>query len=240
MSKRTLDVRTIQVLHGDGGEDRHATVYCPNREKSLSVDDCLACERCSGLRFDSERHAQVYCNFWSSDDEPKRAAAAADPLGQAALTTPVSEIMEREVVCVAPDLAVEALTALLLDRSMSGAPVVAAAGAPGGVVSKTDILRSDHDRGGTEDVPTRALGRGFHACDVARTTVGEIMTPLVLALPEGSSIAQAAALMAFEGIHRVPVVSDGHQVVGLLSSLDVLRWLAQQSGYLMPPHPHQR
>jgi CBS-domain-containing membrane protein len=37
--------------------------------------------------------------------------------------------------------------------------------------------------------------------------------------------------MAFEGLHHVPVVSDSGQVVGMLSVLDVLNWLARNIGY---------
>jgi CBS domain-containing protein len=60
------------------------------------------------------------------------------------------------------------------------------------------------------------------------------MTPVTFVLPENASIAQAAALMAYEGVHRIPVVSCSGDIVGLVSSLDVLRWLGQASGYLVP------
>ena len=44
----------------------------------------------------------------------------------------------------------------------------------------------------------------------------------------------AAALMAFEGVHRIPVVDDAGRVSGVITTLDVLRWLAQEEGYLAP------
>ncbi|HSN97048.1 MAG TPA: CBS domain-containing protein, partial [Candidatus Nanopelagicales bacterium] len=71
--------------------------------------------------------------------------------------------------------------------------------------------------------------------------VGAIMNSLAIAVHEGMSIAQAAGLMAYEGVHRLPVVDDDWQVVGVVSALDVLHWLGQRSGYLMravAPH-HQ-
>jgi CBS-domain-containing membrane protein len=40
-------------------------------------------------------------------------------------------------------------------------------------------------------------------------------------------------MMAFEGMHRVPVVSASDTVVGIVSSIDVLRWIAQTEGYLV-------
>jgi CBS-domain-containing membrane protein len=54
----------------------------------------------------------------------------------------------------------------------------------------------------------------------------------VFALPESAPIAKAAALMAFESIHRLPILDDGGAVVGLLSPLDVAGWLATRAGYL--------
>jgi CBS domain-containing protein len=59
------------------------------------------------------------------------------------------------------------------------------------------------------------------------------MTPVVFAVPENAPIEKAAALMAFEGVHRVPVVSSAGQIVGILSSLDIISWLAERTGWLV-------
>ena len=40
------------------------------------------------------------------------------------------------------------------------------------------------------------------------------------------SPSQAAALMAKEGVHRIAILSERDQVIGILSSLDIARWLA--------------
>jgi CBS domain-containing protein len=54
----------------------------------------------------------------------------------------------------------------------------------------------------------------------------------------------AATVMAIEGVHRIPVTSESGEVVGILSALDVLRWLAEQDGYAIErpprhdPHAH--
>ena len=45
-------------------------------------------------------------------------------------------------------------------------------------------------------------------------------------------MAQAAALMTFEAIHHLPVVACNQEVVGMLSTLDIARWLAMRHGYL--------
>lgn len=149
--------------------------------------------------------------------------------------------MTADVVCVSPDLAVEALTAMILERNISGAPVVDAAGRPVGVVSKTDLIREQQAAGDdqeTERLVTRRQGfesgPGFHAERITRATVGEIMMPIAFTLPETASVSRAAALMALEGVHRVPVISEEGKVVGILSAMDILRWLAETEGYLVP------
>ncbi|MFO0572110.1 MAG: CBS domain-containing protein [Polyangiaceae bacterium] len=163
----------------------------------------------------------------------------------AAETTVVSEVMTRNVVCVPPELGVEALTSLFLERGISGAPVVDGAGRALGVVSKTDVLRDYADRGETAEVGkpevhqggiSAELDRGMHVQALREPTVRDVMTPLAFTLPESASIARASALMALEGVHRVPVVTSAGKVVGILSALDVLRWLARSEGYAVPDH----
>jgi CBS domain-containing protein len=159
----------------------------------------------------------------------------------AADRTPVSAVMTSDVICVGPDVTIETLTALLLERGFSGVPVVDQNGHPIGVVSKTDLLRELSEDGEStvfSPLDTRAknrmdvLGGGYHVESLTRATVGEVMMPVAFTLSEHAPIAQAAALMAFEGVHRIPVVSAEGEVVGLVSSLDILRWLAEQDGYL--------
>jgi CBS domain-containing protein len=124
--------------------------------------------------------------------------------------------MTRDVVCVDPEMTVVDLRTLLLERNISGAPVVDAVGRPIGVVSKTDLVRA------------------LQEPDLYRT-VRSIMMSLAFTLTESAPIARAAALMAYERVHRVVVISTEGSVVGIVSSLDVLNWLAQENGYLVRP-----
>jgi CBS domain-containing protein len=57
------------------------------------------------------------------------------------------------------------------------------------------------------------------------------MMPVVFAIADDTTIAAAAALMAGEGIHRLPVLDGTGAVVGILSTLDVVRWVAERAGY---------
>lgn len=123
--------------------------------------------------------------------------------------TPVSATMTRHVVCVRPDLSIEALASLFVERGFSGVPVVDAAGFPLGVVSKTDLVRERCKHGETAEYsPTdpaegqrieATLGNGFHAQELARGCVADIMTRVAVTLREDESLSQPAGVMAAEG-----------------------------------------
>ena len=132
--------------------------------------------------------------------------------GKAAGLVPISQIMTRDVIAVRPELGMEALEELFLERGISGAPVIDDAGKPIGVVSRTDLLLCKKTPSGD-------------------TKVRDLMMPTAFCLVENESIAKAAGLMAFEGVHRVPVVGARGMVTGMLSPLDIMRWLARSHGY---------
>lgn len=146
-----------------------------------------------------------------------------------ALRLPLSGIMARSVVCARPDMDLGSLVRLMVGRSILGMPVVDAHERPVGMVSQTDLIR---DRCAHVSQPG-ALRPS--AQDSA--TVEDVMTPLVFSLPETATVAQAAALMVYEGIHRIPVISLQNRVVGIVCPLDILRLLAQLAGFKSPGLP---
>jgi len=58
------------------------------------------------------------------------------------------------------------------------------------------------------------------------------MTPLTFTVDESTSLSQAASLMAYQQVHRAVVVSEDGMVIGMVSAIDILRWLGQRDGYL--------
>ncbi len=240
-----LAVRVRRTEQGDGESVLDLSVFCPLRGHSMSLDDCSGCERCEGLTLEAGGgQAFLRCHCRPTPQEGGNVERRAREGGLASASqTLISEVMTADVLCVSPDLAVEALTTMFLERNISGAPVVDDSGRPVGVVSKTDLVREQWDAGQdqeTERLMIRRqgyeveLGPGFHAERIARATVGEIMMPIAFTLPETASVSRAAALMALEGVHRLPVVSEEGKVVGILSAMDILRWLAEAEGYLVP------
>ena len=149
----------------------------------------------------------------------------------------VFQIMSREVICLKPETTVEALRATLVENGISGAPVVNDHGKIVGIVSITDVVRDQHERGETAEQEEEEVrlpsgggvnyspGQGFRVMDPG-ATVAEVMSPKVITIKENTTVAEASALMAKNHVHRLPVVSDAGKVVGLVSSLDILGWLA--------------
>lgn len=149
----------------------------------------------------------------------------------------LADVMSRNVVAVRPEDSLDAVTATFLQRGISGAPVVDDDGRPIGIVSKTDLLRASYDAA-DDDVVEDHCERGFHVHDLATPCVRDVMTPVVFALPEDAHVSRAAALMAYENVHRVPVVDDGGRLVGIVSTTDVVRWMAIEHGYVLPRGQH--
>jgi CBS domain-containing protein len=191
--------------------------------RTLRVNECVECEEYIGLSFDREEQSGLLHCYESSEPTPRRSfwrfLEAGEREGfvrkvrERADCTPVSRIMSLNVQCVTPEVRLPALANCLLDGGYTGVPVVDHEGRPVGVVSKTDLLR----HGVTPE------GR-----------VRDIMTSMSSTLHEDKSISTASALMAYEGIHRLLVVDTAGKVVGLVSSLDILHWLACKTGNSVP------
>lgn len=137
---------------------------------------------------------------------------------------PVSSIMTTDVVAFPPDTSIEEATRILLERGISGAPVVDAAMRPTGMISKTDLLEAWQQR-------IQAQAQGSADDGDSEVHVGDIMVPYLLAISHRGPISLATALMAYEGVHRLVVLGENNKMVGIVTSLDIVRWVAELSGF---------
>ena len=150
----------------------------------------------------------------------------------------VKDRMTPDIMTVADDMTTDDLVRFLNEREISGAPVVDSQGHVIGVVSMTDIARhlaepSHLEPGGagfyrdTEyDVTLEDLGQRY--VEGRAVTVRDVMTPVVHHVAAGASVAEAARIMVDRHIHRL-VVTEGRQPVGMITSIDLLRVVAEQS-----------
>ena len=131
----------------------------------------------------------------------------------------VKDVMTAEVVVVRSDTTFKEMAATLRRYRVSALPVVDDTGKVLGVVSEADLLAKEAlaDPG-----PVAEL---VHRKDVRKAeglTAGDLMTrPPVTAAPD-DPVEQAARMMHFMQVKRLPVVNSGGQLVGIISRADVL------------------
>jgi len=122
--------------------------------------------------------------------------------------------------------------AFLIDRGISGAPVIDEAGRPVGVLTQTDLLI--HDRETVEYLPApeetgaplaKEWWDEFQFEKVDGTTVRELMTPVVFAVPVSLPATDVIEQMVELRVHRLFVVDANGILVGVITPLDVLRHL---------------
>lgn len=130
---------------------------------------------------------------------------------------PVTAIATRDVVSIHAAMPVEQVIDLLVDKYVGCLPVVDEDGCPIGIITKRDLVEP--------------LASRLHP-GTPLATAAEIMLPIVLTLEEHATVLQAAAMMARQGVHHVVVVSPKGRLVGVVSSLDIARWLADNDGAL--------
>lgn len=148
-------------------------------------------------------------------------------------TLQARDILCSEVVTIDPDATVREAAELLDFEGITGVPVVDASGAVLGVLSASDIVRlvagrdSDPwwDRGGAPSSGAATPGA------IGRTRVREIMTPALLSVRESTTLPELASFLLRTGVHRALVVR-GQQLVGVVTTTDVLRCVAQESDAL--------
>jgi CBS domain-containing protein len=136
---------------------------------------------------------------------------------------PISDIMTREVICVRGDVPIETVIDLFVNQYIGCVPVVDDEGCPLGMLTKRDVVEPMANRVSTADESPCWTS-------LAPRTADEAMLPLAFSLDDRATVAQAAKLMATEGLHHVPIVSQKGRVIGMVSSLDIVRWLARNDG----------
>jgi CBS domain-containing protein len=140
------------------------------------------------------------------------------------------QIMTRQVVTVRPDASIVEAAGTMLQRHISGLPVVDAAGKLVGVVSEGDFIRrseigTQRKRGG---LLRFLLGPGASAAEFVQTQgrkVSDVMTRDPLTVTEDAPLEQIVALMESHRIKRLPVMR-GEEIVGIVSRSNLLQAVA--------------
>jgi len=130
------------------------------------------------------------------------------------LTGPtVGELMSIEPITIGADRPVTEAEQLMTNRGVSGLPVVDRLGRLLGVISQTDLVRAHASGRAIESWPGLAARH--------------LMTSPALTIRLDETLLSAARLMEQHHVHRLVVVApDGRHPVGVLSTTDLVRALA--------------
>jgi CBS domain-containing protein len=140
------------------------------------------------------------------------------------------QIMTRQVITIAAGASIVDAANIMLDKHISGLPVVDDAGAVVGIVSQGDFIRRAEI--GTERKRGRWLkflvGPGTAASDFVRERgrkVEEIMTPGPCTMTEDATLEDIVELMERNHVKRLPVLR-GDRLVGIVTRTNLLQAVA--------------
>jgi CBS domain-containing protein len=140
------------------------------------------------------------------------------------------QIMTRPVITVTPETKIVDAANTMLQKHVSGLPVVDAAGKLVGVVSEGDFIRRSEI--GTQRKRGRflkfILGPGKAAIDFVHehgSRISEIMTSEPLTITEDTPLPEIVELMEKNNIKRLPVMR-GDKIVGIVSRSNLLQAVA--------------
>ncbi|MBD3880217.1 CBS domain-containing protein [Phormidium tenue FACHB-886] len=155
------------------------------------------------------------------------------------MSATVADVMTLNPLVVQPETPLAEAIKILAERRISGLPVVDSAGKLIGVISETDLMWQEtgvkspafitildsviflENPAKYEQELHKALGQ----------TVGEVMTKKNLVTVKPSKTLRGAAqLMHDRNVHRLPVVDDADQVIGILTRGDIIRYMAAHQG----------
>ena len=119
----------------------------------------------------------------------------------------ISEIMTRATVTARADATTDQLIALMTEHHIGCVPIVDDQNRPMGIVTRLDLLEVRKEN---------------------RASAREVMMPHAMTLPADASLARAATLMATESIHHLLIVDERRTLLGVVSTFDLTKWIAQR------------
>jgi CBS-domain-containing membrane protein len=144
----------------------------------------------------------------------------------------IKDVMSNHVQTLMCDDTIQDAVALMIDNKFSTIPVVDAHDKCIGILSRSDVteifLREDHELARVLDTDRLSMDwiqGSLETCEIRQ--VKELMTYDVAQIRETQSISDACREMARNEIHHLPVVDEEGRVMGILSTLDIVKAVAE-------------
>ncbi|SCX34821.1 HPP family protein [Agrobacterium rosae] len=134
-----------------------------------------------------------------------------------------ASIMSRNVVAVAPDDSLKAAHALMRDHHFKALPVTNDNAEVVGIVTQTDFLDKASWTSGRPAIGfLQRMRLIFSGRSAPNDTVKDIMTSPVKTVSPETPIEDAIIILAEQGLHYLPVVSENAKLAGIISQSDVM------------------
>jgi CBS domain-containing protein len=150
-------------------------------------------------------------------------------------STPVTEVMTKDVVTLSPDTSLAAAADLLSEKGFGAAPVVDAAGKIVGLLRDEDLLISEARLhlpttfailpGIDITLPGSVRKYDEELKKAASSTIADVMEKNFKQVGSDATVEDVATLMHEHDVTHVPVVDDG-RVAGIVARGDIVRYLA--------------
>ncbi len=140
------------------------------------------------------------------------------------------DVMTRDVATVAAGSSLQAAILLMLERHVSGLPVLDDAGGVVGILTEGDLLRrvelgTEERRSGWRAFFTSPERVSAEYVATHSRVVRDVMTAPVLTVGADTPLAEVVTVMQARNVKRMPVLA-GSALVGIVSRSDLLRQLA--------------
>jgi predicted transcriptional regulator len=147
-------------------------------------------------------------------------------------TMRAAEFMKTPVVALNENITLLEAARLLSDEHIGGAPVVDHRGEPVGVISLFDIVshlagleRLVGEPGGFYRQGALSLEDTLEEGASTETPISEIMSPKIISVPPEATLGKVAQMLRDWQIHRVFVQDVAGKILGVVSTMDILRAL---------------
>lgn len=144
------------------------------------------------------------------------------------------DLMTRDVVCIPQAMTLRGAAHRLIDLDISGAPVLDDEGQCVGILSRSDLVRF-LDRGAPlhgdayEEFTAEWGMATLETLPLA--SVSDLMTRPVLTARTDTPVRELARLMQRSHVHRIVIIGDQGEVVGIVTTMDILAALAEEEDW---------
>ena len=141
---------------------------------------------------------------------------------------PVAEVMTRDPLVVGPHQKLSDVRRLLTDTHIHHLPVVDGTKLIG-LISSTDLIQLEATLDAADRESLGALIDGQYRID-------EVMQRDVITLADTASVGDAATALSAGGFHSLPVIDGGSNLIGIVTSTDLIGFLLE---HLWPTPPRR-